>query len=568
MYAETFKNFVRSWARSTGGALAILFALMAPILIAVIGMAMDVGITLLEKQRVQAALDASVVSAAATGETDVGELGALIRNYVEANYPGLLDSATLTLDVDGNLINVTVTGVKSSAPFGVLGDIDIETTSRIYSGVDRIEIAIAIDETGSLAYKGRRGKDGLDVFKEVTRDLVEYVADSVERPEKVKVGLAPFTAFVNVGPYGLGKTPDGDDYGEGENAGRAFVDTDRPYRPAFHDDRDYYYDTYDYDVGPDKRGDLVNRAKNWDLHKSNPPIHLEPGYFTGYLYYAPWPWHERDFHQDQYDGHSIQNYMWTPRLADWTGGAGCYNFYRPYLRESIYAQTMCAALNNDPHSGIWQSNMLTPLTPLTEDGSREYVLDQIEALDYHSWTPASLGGDRLDLRDRTHLIDPLKDPKFGANHNKADRFHGSSMPLAGLQWAYRLLTPDFPFEEGSPWGTPGVRRVLILMSDGETRTVNKRSFWQDGGTYARRDYNALNASIERTCQNAKDDGIQVYTVLFAVGNSTNEQRRAREAFENCATDPDTHFFTPDTIGELHDAFDQIAEQTVSLHIAG
>ena len=47
---------------------------------------------------------------------------------------------------------------------------------------------------------------------------------------------------------------------------------------------------------------------------------------------------------------------------------------------------------------------------------------------------------------------------------------GGTNQAEGLAWGWRVLSPTAPFTEGAPYG-PDVRKVIVLMSDGENTNV-------------------------------------------------------------------------------------------------
>jgi hypothetical protein len=76
-----------------------------------------------------------------------------------------------------------------------------------------------------------------------------------------------------------------------------------------------------------------------------------------------------------------------------------------------------------------------------------------------------------------------------------------------------------------------------------------------------RDGSKSNQLISEICKNIKDDGIDIFTVLFDVTDSD-----IRNRLENCATDKETMSFTADNSEGLRTAFQNIVNQLTFLKI--
>jgi len=151
-----------------------------------------------------------------------------------------------------------------------------------------------------------------------------------------------------------------------------------------------------------------------------------------------------------------------------------------------------------------------------------------------------------------------------------------------LVWAYRLLERDDFFLRNRPDDKP-VNKVIIFMTDGifdsrdDGRTPSgggSKIFdtaYTAYGTYEDRrmtDTTTKNANItqlerrfRKVCEAAKDDGIQLYTIAFRLNNND-----AKQLFQACATDPNTHYFDASDGEELDEAFKTIAAELVNLRL--
>lgn len=162
-------------------------------------------------------------------------------------------------------------------------------------------------------------------------------------------------------------------------------------------------------------------------------------------------------------------------------------------------------------------------------------------------------------------------------------YQGSGTVTAeGVAWGWRVLSPGVPFTEGAPYGE--VRKVLVLMSDGgnnldpeEFRMHGSDKAIAPSGThyssygslvYGRFpdgwDADVANQYLDQrmslACTNAKEAGIEIYVIAFGVAEASG-----RQLLSNCATSP-SHMVEIDRNGSLSFAFDTIASKMSKLRL--
>ena len=96
-------------------------------------------------------------------------------------------------------------------------------------------------------------------------------------------------------------------------------------------------------------------------------------------------------------------------------------------------------------------------------------------------------------------------------------------------------------------------RLLDEITGGSTADVDEARL-----EFARR--------FAKTCEAMKADGIEIYTIAFALNNDT-EGNNTREMFRTCASDRNTHFFSAATGADLNNAFVTIAAELIRLRLA-
>lgn len=137
---------------------------------------------------------------------------------------------------------------------------------------------------------------------------------------------------------------------------------------------------------------------------------------------------------------------------------------------------------------------------------------------------------------------------------------GNTLSNIGMVWGYRLLSPEAPFREGSNWGDVTVKKVAILMTDGDNNIGGAYSAYGEWNTLRLTDRN-LDTKLATTCQNMKNNGITVYTITFTSGIDAT----SKGYFKNCATDVNKYYDAPSQ-ANLLSAFEQIARELSNIHI--
>jgi hypothetical protein len=133
---------------------------------------------------------------------------------------------------------------------------------------------------------------------------------------------------------------------------------------------------------------------------------------------------------------------------------------------------------------------------------------------------------------------------------------GETYIAPGLLWGWRLLTPNTntPFADGAPKGT--AKKILILLTDG----ANTHSVDYNSGDHGPTDVTAANAKVLETCQNIKDEGIEVYTILFQETDGT-----IQSVLTQCSSGPPYHY-NANTVADLQGAFTAIGSQLAGIRM--
>lgn len=144
-----------------------------------------------------------------------------------------------------------------------------------------------------------------------------------------------------------------------------------------------------------------------------------------------------------------------------------------------------------------------------------------------------------------------------------DRYQasGNTAGHLGTAWAWYMLSPNWaqrvpPSSRPGSYGEQGLRKVAILMTDGE---YNQE---YDGGLAGSSPNGSSTQQARALCANMKATGITVYTVGFQLPRNGESVT----TLQQCATD-DSHFYNAGDGDALQQAFRDIALQISTLYLS-
>jgi Flp pilus assembly protein TadG len=190
---------------SEAGNVATIFAVAAVPLFGMLGGALDIA----RHQRYRAeflnTMDAAAVALAKRGAVSDADATAFVRDFIAAARParpgdtmlhGLAFNAT---EVAGGW-RINSDGFMDTAFMGLVGvdRIPLDLTTEVRTTGGKYEVALALDNTGSMRNYGR-----MDALKEAADSLVDTLYAQPGAEDRVKVGLVPFVTAVNVKTDGV-----------------------------------------------------------------------------------------------------------------------------------------------------------------------------------------------------------------------------------------------------------------------------------------------------------------------------------------------------------------------------
>jgi Flp pilus assembly protein TadG len=541
-------GLVPAFRRDERGVTAVVFALALSLIMMVVAVTIDYGMGYAERLRQQAAIDAATLAAShRLGLPDEQDAGPKVGEafYVANTRPESHGTAVVTLDGEAGTVNGTASSsiatwflnaVKGSAT----ERLSIGTGSRVVKGKSSIELALVLDNSTSMM-------GDIGSLKTAANNLVGVVFAGAEGTDKVRVGVVPFAASVNVGSH---------------------------YKTAYWIDADgnssLHYQNFSENktrfelleaMGASWGGCVEARPAPYDTNDTPPSASNGDSLFV--------PMFAPDEPDDNNSGGSyssvpycnsldpacyVNNYLVDdggactpqPRPCTRYRNGRCTSWGNPTPLDPAVAQARTCKYEGQARSGGLgpnQSCTTTALLPLTS--TRATVESAINGMQVGSWT--NIGYTNIG---------------------------------EGTMWGWRLVSPEEPFTEGRAYDDAGNSKYLVVMTDGEN-TYTPRSH-HNQSTYSAFGYvskgrlgsygstptasalrSQMDTKLRSACANAKAAGITVFTVGFRLDDDPTSLALLTE----CASGSDRALQAND--GEaLVRAFEQIGREISQVRVAG
>lgn len=187
---------VRKFVRDTKGAFAMQFALMAVPLCVCTGLAIDGGRAFLAHYELASALDAAALAAGSTLDEDA-DLDAVARRFVEMNFKTDHDDPIgleLIPSDDDDVLTLKGSVRINTFFMPLIGQpyVDISAESEVRRGGNNVEVALALDVTGSMNATRMAG------LTTASKLLIDEVVGAVQTPYFSKVAVVPWAQSIHV----------------------------------------------------------------------------------------------------------------------------------------------------------------------------------------------------------------------------------------------------------------------------------------------------------------------------------------------------------------------------------
>ncbi len=522
---------IQSFVKDKSGNFAIIFSFVAVPLMLAVGIAVDYTNLLRLKSEMQAATDAAVLAVAQRGDSiNDSEAYAIGDAFFDENFGD--DFADLVVTRDGLKVAVSAKTTVPLAFGGFIGmsDVVVGAVSNAEIANVSYEIALSLDTTGSM--KG--GK--LAAMKDAVTSLVDDLAAQNTERGSLKFSIVPFAAMVNVGPQ-FGPQYDSD--GNVTKQPAEWLDAVGKTSVA----------QSDLDVGVSRFALYKNLNITW------PGCVESRGEVGGVDYGA----------NDESPDLDRPETLYAPAFASDEPDTG--SFSNSYLPDNAAPIGTGAAVDRMARYGAVYNNAFKSKT----------FVQQIS--DASAWTRKAIDPARqgptsaCSSQPILPLTTDFDEVKAKVNSLVAN---GATNIFEGAAWGWRTLSSNAPFTEGAPKNRRGVEKILIVLTDGTNNigpksnslgsTYSSFGFLSDGRLGLTSGSNsqivdAMNAKTLAACEQAKADGITIYTIKLEEPDVTTGS-----LLQDCASSPDNYVDVPDR-SLLQNAFSRIAKKISLVRLA-
>jgi Flp pilus assembly protein TadG len=545
------RKVLHGFAGDRAGNFAIITSIMAMPLLLGVGMALDYSTITRTRSDLQNTFDAAVLAIAREGK-DISddrarEVAAL---FVAQNTK--LDVSSLQVVHNGTAF--TVKGV-ANAPiafgglFGYSGW-PVKAASSADIAYASYEVGLVLDTTGSMA----GGK--LASMKDAVNGLIDTMSTQVNDTAKLKFALIPFSSFVNVG-QGFG--PSFDKSGKQiAGTGAAWLDL-KGMNPIPQSELGTGASRFQLNENMDQTwsGCVETRqAGNGDYDVSDAPA--DPS--------KPETLFVPAFAIDEPDSGFINNYIVSDaRVLD----SSVAQKKKRWAKYGVATDASGAPLLGGMFDPVVAQLGVRNSGP--GNNNRQYIKITTRAINGYGKTGPGFGCVSQPITALSSDYAGLK--------TKVDALQaqGNTNIMEGVAWGMRVLSPGEPFSQGSdPKKTPNMNKIMIVLTDGSNVLGNASNIL--GSTYSSFGYlvdgrlgitaggssasnSAMNGRTLAACNNAKAQGMEVYTIRLEEPNVATGTM-----LKDCASAPENYFDVPSR-SQLDDAFAKIKERIVRVRIS-
>ncbi|MEZ2332831.1 pilus assembly protein TadG-related protein [Mesorhizobium sp. RCC_202] len=538
---------LRQFWRSRSGNFSLMLALGVPAILGAVAFATDVSTLMRAKSNLQNALDAANLASSHLGDAETTRNDAF-NSYFQANVAshGELSNAKATLTVDRG-VNFVKTKAVASADvnlnfaflFGAEKHISVDAGA--VESNNQLEVVLVLDNTGSMA--GAR----ITALRTATKSLLDYL-EAVKSPTRqVRAALVPFVTAVNVdGPEFDPSWIDMDGKSPTNGVNFPVVNGKRPNHMALFKQlgRNGGWSNTGWKGCVEARPGALNIA-------DTPPDPSKPE--TLFVpYFAP----------DDPD---------IARKPSASYGNSATGYNNSYLDDTIDNSKLGGNILGIDLSGLL-TGLLNALLSADLKTIAKYVASTTTLIT-ETGSPVTIGPNRACPTPIVPLSTDFDQLRTAAA--QMSEWNGSGTNVSeGLAWGMRVLSPQPPYTDASPYKTPGVTKIVMLLTDGEnvvygaSNTPQKSDYTSYGylasGRFGSENQTSAARNVDGwtkdVCTQLKNQGVQIYTMVLQADTAAN-----RSLYSGCASDPSDYYAVEDP-AKLPNVFQTIANKFSRLQL--
>ena len=597
-----FVRLLERFRSDERGAFLVIFGVMAIVLVATSGAVVDFTSIEQARTRAQVALDSaalglqpSIYDTPAPTEEALRLLAQnLLRERMGANdgtwnicagtgvsvLPCVRVDAAETDTVDGTLR----LEASMEVPMSFVSLVGVESMrSRLIAEATRkrlnIEVAMVLDNSGSMSSSNRMGHLKAAAVCATNILLKGACSPGPANPDidNVKIGIVPFTEFVNVGTA---------------NASAAWMDktgASKVARDNFDSD-DNESNTFS---GPVNRFDLYTqmgvtwngcveaRLPPYDTDDTTPNATVPDTLFAPALAPSEPPGFPNAYISNNAPP-SCPQYTrceWTRTTTYWGYGSSTNSYKKTTTSGTVTTGPNVCNCNNEGYlsdSSYYSGSDLVRVRTCQQGLTQREIQERICKYTGASTSFGNGKGPNYDCPDSA--IQPLTSARPTVLSQIASmKADGGTNIHQGVMWGFHMLSPTEPLSAGVNAYNSATSKVMIVMTDGEnTHSASSNmngSSWYVAYGYPYNDrlgepgdstselQTEMDVRTKATCANAKAAGITIYTIGLSPPNQST-----KDMLTDCASSPGKARFPTDP-AQLVDVFSEIASELSNLRLA-
>ncbi len=201
--AHTIRSHFARLLRNEAGNVGMILAIVLPVLVMMVGGAIDMHRASAARSSSQDAADMAVLAAAASRDQDLEKLTTTAEKYFTENLDTRHIRGRFTSTVDEPEeahLRLRATVIVPTMFMQIIGinEIPVKVAATATRGAaDKVELALVLDNTWSMSERDASGTSKIDALKSASRMLVDELMSGPA--DKVKIGVVPYADYVNVG---------------------------------------------------------------------------------------------------------------------------------------------------------------------------------------------------------------------------------------------------------------------------------------------------------------------------------------------------------------------------------
>lgn len=202
---------LRRFLRSNSGSVYALAAFLALPMVGLIGVGADTAQIYLVKSRLASSVDAAALAGGKL--TNSNRVDGTVRKYFALNFPAGymgadLKSLNLSRDKTAETLTVAASATVKTAFMHLFGfdSVEVSARSEVTQRIRNLNLSLSIDVSGSMGNRSG-GQRKIDAARNAAKDLVSILHAATPDPQKLRIGLVPWSGKVNVSLNGSSYDP-------------------------------------------------------------------------------------------------------------------------------------------------------------------------------------------------------------------------------------------------------------------------------------------------------------------------------------------------------------------------